>query len=545
VVGLSGQNFTANSYFIIYFGTTVVASGQVTASKTINASFIVPSLARGQYQVTVTTNAPDTSNAVIFTIMPEIGLGISSGSVGTQVAVSGRGFSVNSRVTLLFDGSILTTVQTSANGSFSNVNITVPASVKGIHTISGIDVSGFSGETIFSVFPSITVTPTSVAIGDQIAIKGDGFAATSNITIYWDGVSVGAVYAITNASGSFTLNFTIPASSRGQHTVKATDASANLAFTILAVIQKITLNPTTGSTGDTVTITGTGFSADKTISVLYDGTSIATTPTSVLTDSGGSFNASFVMPAGRTGTHRVNVSDGTNIASADLVVVVKVTISPVTSVASPGHVDMELTINGIGFKPNATVSVRYADKLIATTTTDANGNFLVTFTIPPSPAGQHTITVTDELTVEHFSFFMESTPPPVPVLLLPGTGATVDQPVHFVWQAVSDPSGVTYVLQVARDPNFIILVLQQEGLTVSEYTLTEQQKLESVGKNEPYYWRVKAIDGATNESGWALSSPFYVGFVFELSGWILYTVIGLGSLLLLAIGYLLGKRLAL
>jgi len=131
------------------------------------------------------------------------------------------------------------------------------------------------------------------------------------------------------------------------------------------------------------------------------------------------------------------------------------------------------------------------------------------------------------------------------VLLLPGTGATVDQPVHFVWQAVSDPSGVTYVLQVARDPNFIILVFQKEGLTASEYTLTEQQKLESVGKNEPYYWRVKAIDGATNESGWALSSPFYVGFVFELSGWILYTVIGLGSLLLLAIGYLLGKRLAL
>jgi len=545
LISLSGQNFTANSTFTARFGTTTVASGQVNSAGNINTSFQVPTLARGQYQVTVTTGALDTSNTALFTITPEITLGTSSGPVGTQVAVNGRGFYANSDVTLLFDGRTMATVQALTYGSFFNAVITVPASTKGTHTITAFDTIGSTSGVSFSVLPSINVTNTNVGVGDQIAINGNGFAASSNITIYWDGGAVGGISATTSASGSFTSNFTIPPSSRGQHTIRARDASANSASTILTVAQKMTLSPTTGSTGDSITIAGTGFSANRQLTILYDGAPIATSPSSFFTDSSGSFTASFIVPAGRAGTYRVEASDGINTSSADLVAVVKATISPETSVTSPGHVGMELTIDGTGFKANSTVSIKYTpDLFLATTTTNARGNFSVTFTIPPSAAGQHTITVTDGQTIDSFTFFMELTPPPLPMLVSPQAGTRADQPVHFVWQSVTDPSGVTYVLQVAKDANFTVMVLQKEGLTTSEYSLTEQQKLESVSKDEPYYWRVKTIDGASNDSGWSSAKSFYVDFAFELTGWILYTVMGVEGLVFLIMGYLLGRRKA-
>jgi len=46
-----------------------------------------------------------------------------------------------------------------------------------------------------------------------------------------------------------------------------------------------------------------------------------------------------------------------------------------------------------------------------------------------------------------------------------------------------------------------------------------------------YYWRVKAVDGASNEGGWSTVGLFYVGFSrTAMSGgvwYILYGVIGL------------------
>ncbi|HCP60694.1 MAG TPA: hypothetical protein DIT43_03975 [Dehalococcoidia bacterium] len=117
---------------------------------------------------------------------------------------------------------------------------------------------------------------------------------------------------------------------------------------------------------------------------------------------------------------------------------------------------------------------------------------------------------------------------------------------HFDWEEVTDPSGVTYRLQIASAEDFSVdaIVLDKGGITASEYTLTREEKLESSKKDAPYYWRVKAVDGASNESGWTTAGTFDVGFAFELTGWFLYLLYGLGGLLLLFIGFLLGRRSA-
>ena len=86
--------------------------------------------------------------------------------------------------------------------------------------------------------------------------------------------------------------------------------------------------------------------------------------------------------------------------------------------------------------------------------------------------------------------------------------------------------------------------MEKAGLTDSEYTVTEEDKLASVGKEEPYHWRIGAIDGASNESEWADVRSFRVGFVFAMPGWAIYLLFGLGALLCGVFGFWLGRRTA-
>ena len=116
--------------------------------------------------------------------------------------------------------------------------------------------------------------------------------------------------------------------------------------------------------------------------------------------------------------------------------------------------------------------------------------------------------------------------------------------VFFDWEDVTDPSGVKYTLQVATDADFTNVILQKPDLTESEYTLTDEEKLESVGEEEPYYWRVRAVDGAFNNSAWTTPASFRVGFIFNIPTWGIYLLFGIGALLLGVLGFWLGRRTA-
>jgi len=55
---------------------------------------------------------------------------------------------------------------------------------------------------------------------------------------------------------------------------------------------------------------------------------------------------------------------------------------------------------------------------------------------------------------EAWSFIIDTTPPPVPTPISPEPGATTDNTPEFSWTSVTDPSGVTYDLQISNDPTF-------------------------------------------------------------------------------------------
>jgi hypothetical protein len=545
-VTISGTGFIGESY-TVNFGTTNVAYGPCDDSGNFSTSFSVPAKARGQYLVTVTTSASDTSNSISFTITSNVTLSSSSGGVGDTVTVGGTGFKASSSVTIYFDSTNVGTATTDANGSFSGATFTVPESLRGTHTVKGEDAEGESPTVNFTITQKVTVTPTSGSVGDTVTVNGTGFAASSNITIYFDSISVGT--ATTDATGGFpNTTFAIPSTSRGNHTIKAEDASSNYATATFAVAHKITITPATGAPGMTVTVNGSGFGASKPVTIKYNAAAVTTTPATINTDSTGSFSASFTVPASVAGTYAVEASDGTYSASANFAITINITLSEITSEASPGHVGMPITISGAGFKPNSQIKITYTSTPteVATTSSDNQGAFSATFEIPKSEHGAHIIKASDGTNTLQTNFFMEQTAPATPKLQLPASGEEAKSRAVFDWETVTkdvndadEPSTpVTYDLQIASDADFSNIVLEKTELTTSGYTLLKGERLESTAKEAPYYWRVRAVDAASNASDWTSSRTFYVSG----SDWGLYCLIGVGVLLIFFLGFWAGRR---
>ncbi|MFC2025422.1 IPT/TIG domain-containing protein [Chloroflexota bacterium] len=551
---ITGEGFASGDDYEIIFahGTPfaqLVDSGKATGP-TISITFSVPLVPRDRYAIRasyVHSGTPGTSSPS-FTVTPQITLSTSSGYVGNKVTVSGTGFSADSKVDIYFDTTSEDTVTTDAKGSFTKATFTIPESSGGSHTVKGSDAVGYSPGVSFSTLSKISVTPTSGTVGDQVRVSGVGFASNKEITFYLDDEIISTGTTTTNAKGSFSgTKLTIPSSSYGSHTIKAQDASNNSATATFSTMgQELTITPASGSSGTTVTVTGSGFSANAAIAIRYSYAVVSTEPTAVNTDAKGSFTASFIVPVGLAGAYPVRATDGPNSASAAFVAMANATISHEISAAAPGHVGMAVTITGTGFIPNATVTITYTTEpvVLATVTTDRNGAFSATFVVPPSIGGNHIITVTDGNTTKRFIYVVELESPPIPAPLLPETKTKAPPETYFDWGDVSDPSGVTYTLQIAADAAFTTLVLEKRGLIASEYTLTEDEQLPTVKKEAPYYWRVKAIDGAFNESEWSAPRSFWVGFLFILHNWALYTLLVVGAGFFTYVGFLIGRRTA-
>ncbi len=478
-----------------------------------------------------------------------------SGTAGTPVTLTGTAYTIwtNQPVYIFFQYNLITSAIVTAYGSLS-ATFTIPSyATAGTsyitvqHTTPVYNPANQIGITPFTVTQAgITMSPSSGYVGDQITISGTGFTASSNVTIYFDADVVGTTS--TGTTGSFTdATFSVPESYYGTHTVRAKDASNIFDTASFTTQQKITITPESGGVGDEVTVSGTGFRVSRAITITYDAGRVTTNPVSIATDAKGSFTASFSVPSSLADDYKVEASDGTYKASADFTVSTMASLSLTT-----GNVGDEITVSGSGFIAGKTVTTKYDDDQVATTTVKTNGTFSVTFTVPASSGGDHTVTVTDGTNTITSSFTMESTSPPIPEPLEPAVDTIIekDSPAYFDWEDVKDPSGVTYTLQIANDEKFTkdSIVLDKTELTKSEYTLTEKDREELVPTEEKeatYYWRVKAIDGASNESDWTGSGSFIIPRPgITMPGWIMYVWIAVAAVFCGIIGFWLGRRTA-
>jgi len=384
----------------------------------------------------------------------------------------------------------------------------------------------------------IEISPETGQVGTEVEISGTRFGINQKITIEYDsyGIDIASGDTKTDDEGKFTCTIVIPESTADVHTIEVE----------FNVKTKVIINPTSGTAGDVIQINGTGFKDRAYITITFDGYRISTTPISLNSKANGSFTGSFAVPSDAAkGISIVKASDdNNNSAEAELTILSGISLNPATSQTSPGHVGMELTLYGTGFIASSQVTITYDDIKVKAAPTDSQGTFSATFFAPPSVAGNHIVTATDGINTITSTFTMESEAPPIPVPLLPEVAATVEVETHFDWGDVADPSGITYTLQIGTDDSFTTIVLERKGLTQSEYTLKIEERLEPTSMDAPYYWRIRAVDNASNMGKWTIPVLFYADYSQEVTpGWTLYIWIGLGALLLGIVGFWVLRRI--
>ena len=218
----------------------------------------------------------------------------SEGVVGTTVTVTD--LSVGDSYTIKWDD---TTYKTGVVPSSGAVTFTVPDASGGDHDIAvenPTDTTVLSGIS-FTVFPSIDIEPNSGTVGTSVAITGTGFgAAENNIKITYGSKTVKSGITADD-NGTWDTTFTAPDSATGSHVVDAsgsTTETGDVSDRSFTISPEISIAPTSGCVGTSVTVTGTGFaSGEAGIKVTYSGLTVRT---GVIADTDGAWETTFAVP---------------------------------------------------------------------------------------------------------------------------------------------------------------------------------------------------------------------------------------------------------
>ncbi|MBI4284614.1 MAG: IPT/TIG domain-containing protein [Chloroflexi bacterium] len=548
-VTVTGSGFGASeSGITVTFDGTTVASGiTANAQGGWTANLSIPASISGPHTIDTfgTTTAVTSVQDVSFTVGPSIVISRTSGSPGNMVTVTGAGFGANEAgITVTYDGTaVASNISTNAQGGWSTT-FTVPASPSGPHTIDASGAVTAAAAVIdltFTTGPTIAISRTSGNPGSSLTVTGAGFGPSeAGITISLDGSTITSNISA-NAQGGWSTTFTIPVVTSGAHTIDAfgaTTAAAAVPDMAFTVTPTMSISRTSGTPGSSATVSGAGFGANEAgIIVTWDGSPAVT---GILANAQGSWSTTLTIPASASGPHAVKASSSiTQIASSE----VSFHVTPVASVTpASGYVGTTVEISGSGFAANSPVTISYDDKEIATGATDTSGSFSKSIVVPQSLAGPHIFRALDgQKNESKASFAMDSTPPPVPGPRSPGDGIRIGllggATPTFGWSSVSDTSGVSYVFQIDTHPDFSQPILERTVLSGSHYTLTAAEAL-PLGT---YYWRVKAIDGASNQSAW--SQPWLVKSGL-MPLWGLLLIVVLAAVVVGGVVYFIAARVA-
>ena len=330
-----------------------------------------------------------------------ISLSPSSGKVGTTVSISGFGLIALHSLTVKYDGSTAgmpTTCTADASGNISSgCTFTVPSSVLGPHTVIVSDGT-YSATAAFTVTPFVSVTPASGYAGTIVTISGGGFVASQVVSATFDSAPLSLSGACTTTSTGVLsgCTFTVPVSVSGLHTVTVSDGNNSLTATF-TVISSVSVTPTSGKVGSTVTISGSGFAGSRVVSATFDSAPLSLSGACTTAPAGALGGCTFTVPLSVLGPQTVTVSDGTNSPTATFTVTPFISLTP-----SLGIVGTTVAVTGIGLAALQSVTLTSFGSLgpvplSGTCATDASGNLSSSgscaFTVPNSaPIGVYTLT---------------------------------------------------------------------------------------------------------------------------------------------------------
>ncbi|MGQ9546078.1 MAG: IPT/TIG domain-containing protein [Dehalococcoidia bacterium] len=291
------------------------------------------------------------------------------------------------------------TFTASAAGVYE-VTFFLPEAAKGLHTVHLADNTFASKATAnFEVNPFVRIGPTEGPVGTVVTLNGYGFAASQQIQVKFKGTVIGAATA--NSVGSWTTNYTIPATPAGGYTfiVEAKEGTDFYPWVAkyFKVTPRITVTPPSETVGRTVEISGTGFGArEPNIEITFDRQAVKK---NIYADENGSWRQVIVIPPVQSGLYIIDASGmltrARDVPDVEFIVGAGVLVEP-----NPAYVGDTIKVSGGGFAPGETgIRVTFDGTVVATVTSAGiNGCWQTTFVLPPSAFGGHTVGASGDIT---------------------------------------------------------------------------------------------------------------------------------------------------
>lgn len=333
---------------VIPIGSDALAGGTVSYTVTGGTYYVYMTITSESYtpgsewiiaaKATLTVTAP-----MLNALQPATGL------AGQDVVVSGSYLPASTSLVFKFDTATITptsghTATTSGGLFLSHIQIPATATA-GPHTITVtagtvtltatfLVTGGATTTTTPASSALLDLSATSGAAGSTVTVTGANFPVSTALFFRFDSTTIAATSgdtAATRATGIFITVITIPSTATvGAHTISATagTSSATATYTVTTTtttptqttVSPLTLSQTSGPTGLSISIAGSGFTPSHAFTISYamgDGTSTNMTGT---IQSNGFLMATFQIPSSRSGVHTITASDGAHTASADFTV---------------------------------------------------------------------------------------------------------------------------------------------------------------------------------------------------------------------------------
>lgn len=384
-VNLSWFNGTAN--VLLCTSTTVLGSTNCTLT-----GFPGPTPA-GTYEFTAVDTHGDTASTFV-TIVPHLKVSPKQGTVGSLIYLNASGFAPKATFNISSPLGPACQGTTTSTGLF-NCTFQIPSTAAGTYNFSASDSQGDEAYSGFTVGPTLEIGPTSSGpVGSLVSFVGAGFIASGTVNVRWvekapSSTTVTACTNVpTNAEGAFVCSYSIPTQPPGTYTFTATDSAKvpNKQSVTFSIVSSLSVNPTSGPVGSTVTFTGEGFpvsSGSTTVTVQVSwGAGLACAGA---TNTVGTFECSYVVGSAYEGIHSFAAVYENYSAKAQFEVLPTLLLTP-----SSGPVGSNLAFQGTGFAASESIQVLWMGTIVAcSATTDVAGGFNCTYALPNATYGPH------------------------------------------------------------------------------------------------------------------------------------------------------------
>jgi len=373
--GLPGDTITAKLYGFagtsdvsVTFNAVEVATGTTNSLGTATVTFKVPNVGYDPYPVSATDeDANEPLTAATFTVGAVITLSSTSGTVGSVIQITGRGFDDTETigatdVTLVdSDANVVpvkitttTPVEPDINGRV-RFNVVIPQGddVADDYQIVIASAAGNSAADYeITALAKVSVTPAYGPVASSITVSGVNYPKIKDVTITVeldDGTAIGTVKTL--ADGTFSKVFRVPAAAEGTNPIVAFTndyyIGDDAGFKVGSM--NIILSDDSGPTGMTITLTGNGFTHGGEWNATFGSKTLAE---GVFADGAGLIEATYTIPQMALGTYTISVYD----IDADITLTTTFKITATTTVTldvptAPNG--FNVTFTGSGFSDQA------------------------------------------------------------------------------------------------------------------------------------------------------------------------------------------------